>query len=143
MPTNKYSEEQRSEVIAFHIQGLNHREIRERTGIPVATITTWIEKAGLNSIPIDEPVHKDIMDLIQKNLQDNFEILGEIKELCKNQSWLQKQSAAEITMLWNTITEKSYTIIGTLYRPEEEDQTIIHTDDITEWKQLSEHPEEE
>jgi hypothetical protein len=113
-----HTPETRAAVLAALLAGQSIHEIAATYHLDRKTIRDW--EAASNREPLPPKRQVDIGGLIADYLGTSLATLRAQAEFFKDQSWLGKQSAADLAVLHGVLTDKAFRIIEALEDSPEE-----------------------
>jgi hypothetical protein len=119
MRGQSHGNEVKGAVIAALLAGQSVSEVADDYKIAPKTVRDWRKKAGIEpgspTSPQVPPQKRDELgDIITDNLRKNFIALSAIADHVGDKDWLNKQSAADLAVLYGVFSDKGFRTIASL-----------------------------
>ena len=112
----RYSEEVKAAVLGALLTGQSVSEIAEAYKLPEGTVRCWKSRAtGSNAIATVATEKKERIGIILVDvLYANLEATKAISAFIKDRTWLERQSAADVAVLYGVHTDKAIRLLEAL-----------------------------
>lgn len=122
MARTQYPDELKATVMAALLSGQSINVVAEKYSIPRGTVAAWATRErnamrGDNSM-VTSSQRERIGELVIDNIEAMLETTKEMQDVLKDKTWLKKQSASEVAVLFGVIADKTYRLLEALPDPE-------------------------
>lgn len=114
MERREYDEQTKAAVMAALLTGQSVYATAKDFKIPVGTVKRWSADAKEKLQPVRNQKEERIGDLLIDNVEAALETTREILNVVKDPTWLRKQPATEIGILYGIISDKTFRILEAL-----------------------------
>jgi transposase-like protein len=98
----EYSDQMKAQALAALLSGQSFGQVASMLGVPIGTLKSWKQRSAITP-NMDAPDASErrarIGALLLEYLQTTLETLGRQQLMVRDETWLHKQSAAEIAVL--------------------------------------------
>lgn len=111
---NAYDDQKRAAVLAALLAGQSVSRVARDYSIDRATVIRWRDKAGLQRTPVPQEKQDEIGELVAGVLVETLGAIQVLARQARNQTWLDKQPASDLAVLYGVFTDKSVRILEAL-----------------------------
>lgn len=119
----EYTEETRAAVMAALLTGQSISHVAGKYNIPVGTVKRWSAAAKSDLQPVRTEKRERIGDLIIDNVEAELETTKQMQNVFRDETWLKKQSASELAVLYGVIKDKTFRVLEALPDESAKDET--------------------
>lgn len=111
----EYPPETRAAVLAAVATGQSVNSIAKQYGISRAAIIRWRDTTQLpGPSTVQQQKRRELGEQLFTYLQESIVTLEFLVKFARNEAWLEKQSAADVAVLYGVLTDKSVRLLGAL-----------------------------
>lgn len=118
MARREYPEELKAVALAALLNGQSVNVVAEKYNIPSGTIKSWAtrERNALrgNDSVVTEDQQERIGHLIIDNVEAMLQTTKEMLDVVRDKTWLEKQTASEVAVLFGVISDKTFRLLEAL-----------------------------
>lgn len=122
------AKERKAEAIALLLEGNTAGYVAEKLGLSRTTVYTW-QMADTRLLP---NVREEIGALVLAHLTSNLESLGAIADHVKDKTWLMKQDAQQLAVLYGVMSDKTSRVLEAMNSNPLATPTLEGGDDVVE-----------
>lgn len=124
-----YSQEFKGKVLARYVTGASSFALSKEFGITSGTIEKWASDAGIHrGTTISPDAREEIGYLLFEHIKKSLLAMSRVVDLTENQSWIEKQTAGDLALMYTTVHERTTHLLASLQASAQGDPTQL-TDD--------------
>lgn len=118
MARREYPDELKAVAMAALLNGQSIDVVAKKYDIPRGTVSSWATRERnamrANDSLIVEEQQERISHLIVDNVETMLVTTKEMLDVVRDKTWLKKQSASEVAVLFGVISDKTYRLLEAL-----------------------------